>query len=131
MIDCTTCAQALPISSCTDNLVIGTVADGVVDIAVKFTDLATQRVTIADVDPDALPDVVVVELPDFAPGHAVRVEVLTTESGIPEGPVEFFPLLAAADPSPYPVTCMVFTSVKNFTPDGSVYKPTIQYLILQ
>ena len=135
MIDCTTCAQAIPISACPTTIAVGVVADDAPPIVVRFTDRATGRTTLAEIDEAELPTVVAVTSFDFAPGHAVRVEVLTLLDDGPGAPLEFLPFLADTDGSPvasaYPVSCIVFTPVKSFAPDGLVYPAGPRTLILE
>ena len=135
MIDCTTCAQALPIAACPTAITIGVVADDAPPIAVRFTDRATGRVTIAEVDADELPTVIALTPFDFAPGHAVMAEVVSLNDGAPGVPIEFFPLVTDGDggttTSAYPVTCIVFTPIKSFNVDGSVYPAGTRALIIE
>lgn len=117
MIDCTSCAQALPISACPAKIIIGVVPDGVTDIVVRFTDVATGRVTVADVNPDALGVVIALTPFDFAPGNAVRAEIVIVVDGVPAGVAAFFPYESVdgvPEPSAYPVTCIVFTPRKTY-----------------
>lgn len=135
MNPCAHCAQALPIAACPTSILIGIVADDAPPIVVRFTDQATGRTTIAEVDDAELPSVVAITSFDFAPGHAVMVEVLSAMDDGPGAPVVFFPLLSDGDggvtPSAYPVTCIVFTPTKSFNVDGSVYHAGPRTLILE
>ena len=136
MNPCAPCAQALPIAACPTSILIGMVADDAPPIAVRFTDRATGRVTIAEIDDAELPSVVAITSFDFAPGHAVMVEVvIILDDGAPGAPIEFFPFYSdgtgGVTPSAYPVTCMVFTPTKSFNADGSVYPAGPRTLILE
>jgi hypothetical protein len=135
MIDCTTCSPALPIPSCVSTLAIGVVDLAITQVVVRFTDQATGRAVIADVDVDQLPAVVVTDPPVFAPGHAVVIEVLSALDDGPIAPVEFLPYVMAidgtAEATAYPVTCIVFTPIKTFTADGSVYPAAPRTLIIE
>jgi hypothetical protein len=134
MIDCTTCAPALPLMGCPESLTIGGVADGL-SVVVRFTDRATGRVVVSDVDDALLPLVVVPVPPPFAPDHSVVVEVLALLGGVPVAPVEFFPYEIDAEGEPiqavYPVVCIVFTWIKTFDLVGSIYPGGPRTLILQ
>ena len=135
MINCTTCAQAIPITACPTTIAVGVVADDAPPIVVRFTDRATGRRTIADIDEAELPTVVAITSFDLTPGHAVMVEVLTLLDDGPGAPLEFLPFLADVDGSPvastYSVSCVVFTPVKSFAPDGLVYPAGPRTLILE
>lgn len=136
MINCDACAIALPIAACPTSILVGMVADDAPPIAVRFTDRATGRVTIAEIDEAELPSVVAIASFDFAPGHAAMVEVVTLlDDGATGAPVEFFPLLSdgigGMAPSAYPVTCVVFTPIKSFNSDGSLYPAGPRTLILE
>ena len=135
MIDCTNCAQALPIAACPTSILVGIVADDAPPIAVRFTDRATGRVTIAEVDDAELPSVVAITSFAFAPGHAVMAEVVSLIDGVPGVLIEFFPLFSDGDggttTGAYPVTCIVFTPIKSFMADGSVYPAGPRTLIIE
>jgi hypothetical protein len=115
MIDCTACAPALPIFGCPESLTVGGVAEGL-SVVVRFTDRATGRVVVSDVDDALLPLVMVPVPPPFAPGHSVVVEVLALFDDGPGAPVEFLPFEAGTDGEPelgnYPVTCAIFRFIK-------------------
>jgi hypothetical protein len=123
MIDCTTCAQALPIATCATTLVVGVVDDAVAEVLVRFTDRATGRVTVLRAEHGYLPAIVVPTPPDFVPGNSVKVEVLTVFDDGPGSPMEFFPYAIGIgltpEALPYPATCVVFTAVKSFGADGA------------
>lgn len=135
MMECPDCAQALPIAACPTSIQVGSVAEGAPPIAVRFTDRATGRVTIAEVDESELPLVVAITPIDFAPGHAVMVEVVNASDDVIGAPIEFFPLLSDGDgavtPSAYPVGCIIFTPIKSFGVDGSVYPAGPRTLIIE
>lgn len=122
MIDCTTCAQALPIATCATTLVVGVVDDAVAEVLVRFTDRATGRVTVLEAEQGSLPIVVVPTPPDFVPNNSVKVEVLTVYDDGPGPPMEFFPYEMGIELTPvalpYPATCVVFAAVKSFGADG-------------
>jgi hypothetical protein len=123
MIDCTTCAQALPIATCASSVTVGVVDEAVTEALVRFTDRATGRVTVLEATQGSLPIIVVASPPDFVPGNSVKVEVLTVYSDGPGSPMEFFPYTIGIDLAPealpYPATCVVFTAVKTFGTDGA------------
>ena len=122
MIDCTTCAQALPIATCAAGITIGVVDGTVTDALVRFTDRATGRVTVVEAVQGSLPVIVVSSPPDLVPGNSVKVEVLSVYDDGPGPPMEFFPYGMDIDMAPvvmpYPSTCVVFTAVKSFGADG-------------
>ena len=123
MIDCTTCAQALPIATCATTLVVGVVDEAVTEALVRFTDRATGRVTVLEAEQGSLPIVVVPVPPDFVPDNSVKVEVLSVYDDGPGSPIEFFPYTIGIgltpEVLPYPATCVVFTAVKTFDGDGA------------
>lgn len=135
MTDCSNCAQALPIAACPTSIQIGSVAEDAPPIAVLFTDLATGRVVVAEVDESELPFVVAITPIDFAPSHSVMAEVVATGDYGPGALIDFFPDISNGDgtasPSPYPVTCIVFTPTKSFNADGSLYAAGPRMLILE
>ena len=122
MIDCTTCAQALPIATCATSVTVGVVDEAVAEVLVRFTDRATGRVTVLEAEQGSLPAIVVPTPPDFVPGDSVKVEVLSVYDDGPGPPMEFFPYEMDIDLTPvalpYPATCVVFTAVKSFGADG-------------
>jgi hypothetical protein len=134
MNTCETCAQATPIAACPTSITIGVIADDAPEVVVRFTDRATGRVTVAEIDEAELPTVVAITTFDFAPGNSVMVEVVALIAGVPGAPIEFFPLLSDGDggvtPSAYPATCMVFTPIKAFNADGGTYAAGPRTLIL-
>jgi hypothetical protein len=122
MIDCTTCAQALPIATCATSVTVGVVDEAVTEALVRFTDRATGRVTVVEAVQGSLPVIEVTTPPDFVPGNSVKVEVLTVYDDGPGSPMEFFPYAIGIgltpEVLPYPATCVVFTAVKSFGADG-------------
>lgn len=122
MIDCTTCAQALPIATCATSVTVGVVDEAVTEALVRFTDRATGRVTVLEAEQGSLPIIVVPVPPDFVPGNSVKVEVLTVFDDGPGSPMEFFPYEMGIDLTPvalpYPAACVVFAAVKTFGADG-------------
>ena len=126
MNDCQSCAQALPVVSCATSLKIGEVADRPeATFVVRFTDRATGHVTIVGVDGDMVPTIVAITRGfDFVPDNSVLVEVMELGEDGAMVPVEFYPfewIDGAAAASVYPVVCIVFTPVKSFGADGSLY----------
>ena len=121
MIDCTTCAQALPIATCATSVTVGVVDEAVAEV-LRFTDRATGRVTVLEAEQGSLPAIVVPTPPDFVPGDSVKVEVLSVYDDGPGPPMEFFPYEMGIDLTPvalpYPASCVVFTAVKSFGADG-------------
>jgi hypothetical protein len=123
MIDCTTCAQALPIATCATSVTVGVVDEAVTEALVRFTDRATGRVTVLEAEQGSLPVIEVPTPPDFVPGNSVKVEVLTrstTTAPDRRWSSSRTPLASASRPEvlPYPATCVVFTAVKTFGADG-------------
>lgn len=129
---CDQCSLAHPVPTCAQALQVGTVDDVLTSIRVRFTDLATTRVTVCEVDADELPQVVVPELPRFVPGHSTMVEVLLMKDENLGAPVEFEPWQqVGANFSPgVAVSCMVFESVKTFEPSGEILSGEF-YLLLK
>lgn len=133
MIDCSTCARAFPICTCPSVLRIGTVADDVTEIGVKFTDRATGRTMNTVPNTDALPTVEVSLASPFAPGHAVRVEIFSTAGEDAGASVEFLPFVGAIGTigiAAAAVTCVVFTAVKQFNVEGAVDTKETETLII-
>ena len=131
---CDQCTKTWPITTCPDSINIGTIDEVFTTIWVRFTDLATTRETIAEVDADQLPVVVAVEVPPFAPGNAVMVEVLLV---LPDGsmgaPLSFLPWQQAdetAVEATDEVQCLTFTPVKTFTNSGALVNSD-PYLIIR
>lgn len=123
MIDCSTCAHALPIGTCATSITIGVVDEAVTGALVRFTDRATGRVTVTEATQGSLPNIVVANPPDLVPGNSVMIEVLTVYDDGPGSPIEFFPFTVGIDLQPvalpYPTACVVFTAAKSFDADGA------------
>jgi hypothetical protein len=131
---CDQCAKAWPITTCPDSINVGTVDEVFTTIRVRFTDLATTRETIAEVDTDQLPVVVAVDVPAFAPGNMVMVEVLLVLPDASLGaPLPFLPWQQADETvveATDEVQCLTFTPVKTFTNSGA-FVNSDPYLIIQ
>lgn len=131
---CEQCAPAWPITTCPVSINVGTIDVMFTNVRVRFTDLATQRETVVQVDTDQLPIVVATELPQFVPGNMVMVEVLLVLSDESLGaPLQFLPweqadetVVGAIDE----VQCLTFVPVKTFS-GGAAFVNTNPYLIIR
>jgi hypothetical protein len=115
-------------------VILGVVVDESVPVMVRFTDLATGRATLAEVDTFLLPDLVVEGPLELAPGHSVRAEVVACHDDAPGAPVAFLPLITDEDgntgPAAYAVECVDFVTIKSFNVDGSLFPAGPRTIIL-
>ena len=103
-------------------------------MVVRFTDLATGHVTVAEAAEDALPNVVAVTPFELAPGHSVLTEVLAAGDYGPGEPLEFYPMepdgSGGSAPYAYSVVCVTFRPIKSYQVDGSLYPAGARVLLL-